>query len=198
MAHDIGRDLHAAGVSLNFAPSADVNSNPLNPVIGVRSFGSRTDLVSRHTAAWIRGLQSAGVAACAKHFPGHGDTVVDSHYGLPQIQGSAEEIALTALPPFIAAAEAGVRAVMTAHLLAPAYDPDLPATLSPRILADLLRGELGFDGLLVTDGIEMGAVTDRYGIDGATVRAVAGGVDAVCAAARAPVRRRWTCSPRPW
>ncbi|MBM7168587.1 glycoside hydrolase family 3 protein [Streptomyces sp. G44] len=180
VAHDIGRDLHAAGVSLNFAPSADVNSNPLNPVIGVRSFGSRTDLVSRHTAAWIRGLQDAGVAACAKHFPGHGDTVVDSHYGLPQIQGSAEEIALTALPPFIAATEAGVRAVMTAHLLAPAYDPDLPATLSRRILVDLLRGELGFDGLLVTDGIEMGAVTDRYGIDGATVRAVAGGVDAVC------------------
>ncbi len=180
VAHDIGRDLHAAGVSLNFAPSADVNSNPLNPVIGVRSFGSRTDVVSRHTAAWIRGLQQAGVAACAKHFPGHGDTVVDSHYGLPQVQGSAEEIALTALPPFIAAMEAGVRAVMTAHLLAPAYDPDLPATLSPRILVELLRGELNFDGLLVTDGIEMGAVTDRYGIDGATVKAVAGGVDAVC------------------
>ncbi|WP_030786097.1 glycoside hydrolase family 3 protein [Streptomyces sp. NRRL S-920] len=180
VAQDIGRDLHAAGVSLNFAPSADVNSNPLNPVIGVRSFGSRTDLVSRHTAAWIRGLQGAGVAACAKHFPGHGDTVVDSHYGLPQVRGSAEEIARTALPPFIAAMEAGVRAVMTAHLLAPAYDADLPATLSRRILVDLLRGELGFDGLLVTDGIEMGAVTDRYGIDGATVRAVAGGVDAVC------------------
>ncbi|MFF3644195.1 glycoside hydrolase family 3 protein [Streptomyces sp. NPDC002564] len=180
VAHDIGRDLHAAGVSLNFAPSADVNSNPLNPVIGVRSFGSRTDVVSRHTAAWIRGLQEAGVAACAKHFPGHGDTVVDSHYGLPQVQGSAEEIALTALPPFIAAMEAGVRAVMTAHLLAPAYDPDLPATLSHRILVELLRGELNFDGLLVTDGIEMGAVTDRYGIDGATVKAVAGGVDAVC------------------
>ncbi|MEV7194657.1 glycoside hydrolase family 3 N-terminal domain-containing protein [Streptomyces sp. NPDC093510] len=180
VAHDIGRDLHAAGVSLNFAPSADVNSNPLNPVIGVRSFGSRTDVVSRHTAAWIRGLQDAGVAACAKHFPGHGDTVVDSHYGLPQVKGSAEEIALTALPPFIAAMEAGVRAVMTAHLLAPAYDPDLPATLSHRILVELLRGELHFDGLVVTDGIEMGAVTDRYGIDGATVKAVAGGVDAVC------------------
>ncbi|QES44878.1 sugar hydrolase [Streptomyces venezuelae] len=180
VAHDIGRDLHAAGVTLNFAPSADVNSNPLNPVIGVRSFGSRTDVVSRHTAAWIRGLQEAGVAACAKHFPGHGDTVVDSHYGLPQVKGSAEEIALTALPPFIAAMEAGVRAVMTAHLLAPAYDPDLPATLSHRILVELLRGELNFDGLLVTDGIEMGAVTDRYGIDGATVKAVAGGVDAVC------------------
>ncbi|QDQ14639.1 glycoside hydrolase family 3 protein [Streptomyces spectabilis] len=180
VAHDIGRELHAAGITLNYAPSADVNSNPLNPVIGVRSFGPRTDIVSRHTAAWIRGLQSAGVAACAKHFPGHGDTSVDPHFGLPRVTGGAEEIARTALPPFIAAMESGVRAVMTAHLLVPAYDPALPATLSPRILNDLLRGELGFDGMVVTDGIEMGAVTDRYGIDGATVRAVAGGVDAVC------------------
>ncbi|MBB5107110.1 glycoside hydrolase family 3 protein [Streptomyces spectabilis] len=180
VAHDIGRELHAAGITLNYAPSADVNSNPLNPVIGVRSFGPRTDIVSRHTAAWVRGLQSAGVAACAKHFPGHGDTSVDPHFGLPRVTGGAEEIARTALPPFIAAMESGVRAVMTAHMLVPAYDPALPATLSPRILNDLLRGELGFDGMVVTDGIEMGAVTDRYGIDGATVRAVAGGVDAVC------------------
>ncbi|MFB8439834.1 glycoside hydrolase family 3 protein [Streptomyces niveus] len=180
VARDIGRELHAAGISLNYAPSADVNSNPLNPVIGARSFGARTDVVSRHTAAWVRGLQSAGVAACAKHFPGHGDTAVDSHHGLPQVSASAEEIAATALPPFIAAMEAGVRVVMTAHLLAPAYDPELPATLSPRILVDLLRGELGFDGLVVTDGIEMSAVTARYGIDGATVRAVTGGADAVC------------------
>ncbi|ARX87697.1 sugar hydrolase [Streptomyces alboflavus] len=180
VARDIGRELHAAGVSLNYAPSADVNSNPLNPVIGVRSFGARSDVVSRHTAAWIRGLQAAGVAACAKHFPGHGDTSVDPHFGLPQVRGTAAEIARTALPPFIAATEAGVRAIMTAHLVVPAYDPGLPATLSPRILNDLLRGELGFDGMVVTDGIEMGAVTDRYGIDGATVRALAGGVDAVC------------------
>ncbi|WJV45193.1 glycoside hydrolase family 3 protein [Streptomyces flavofungini] len=180
VARDIGRELHAAGVSLNYAPSADVNSNPLNPVIGVRSFGARTDVVSRHTAAWIRGLQAAGVAACAKHFPGHGDTSVDPHFGLPQVRGTAAEIARTALPPFIAATEAGVRAIMTAHLVVPAYDPGLPATLSPRVLNDLLRGELGFDGMVVTDGIEMGAVTDRYGIDGATVRALAGGVDAVC------------------
>lgn len=93
VAQDIGRELHAAGVSLNYAPSADVNSNPRNPVIGVRSFGARTEVVSRHTAAWIRGLQSAGVAACVKHFPGHGDTVVDSHDGLPQIAASAGEIA---------------------------------------------------------------------------------------------------------
>ncbi|MBP2405055.1 glycoside hydrolase family 3 protein [Streptomyces syringium] len=180
VAHDIGRELHAAGISLNYAPSADVNSNPRNPVIGVRSFGPATDLVARHTAAWVRGLQSAGVAACAKHFPGHGDTAVDSHHDLPRVTASAEEIAATALPPFTAAIEAGVRVVMTGHLLVPALDPELPATLSPRILVDLLRGTLGFEGLVVTDGIEMSAVTGRYGIDGATVRAVAGGADAVC------------------
>ncbi|MEV6110213.1 glycoside hydrolase family 3 N-terminal domain-containing protein [Streptomyces sp. NPDC051940] len=180
VARDIGRDLHAAGVSVNFAPSADVNSNPLNPVIGVRSFGERTDVVARNTAAWVRGLQQAGVAACAKHFPGHGDTVVDSHHGLPLVTASAEEIAATALPPFRAAMEAGVRAIMTGHVLVPAYDPELPATLSRRVLVDLLRTELGFTGLLVTDGIEMRAVTDVHGIDGATVKAITAGVDAVC------------------
>ncbi|MFW6690953.1 glycoside hydrolase family 3 protein [Streptomyces sp. MAR4 CNX-425] len=180
VAYDIGGQLHAMGVSLNYAPSADVNSNPKNPVIGVRSFGARTDLVCRHTAAWIRGLQSAGVAACAKHFPGHGDTSVDSHHGLPHVAADAREIARTALPPFTAAMEAGVRTVMTAHMLIPAYDDRLPATLSPRIIRDLLRRELGFTGLVVTDGIEMGAVSGRYGIAGATVRALAGGVDAVC------------------
>ncbi|GAA2942683.1 glycoside hydrolase family 3 protein [Streptomyces enissocaesilis] len=180
VARDIGRALRDIGVSLNYAPSADVNSNPLNPVIGVRSFGARTDVVSRHTAAWIRGLQSAGVAACVKHFPGHGDTNVDSHHSLPRATADAAEIARTALPPFVAAMEAGVRTVMTAHMLIPAYDDELPATLSHPIINDLLRGELGFTGLVVTDGIEMGAVSGRYGIAGATVKAVAGGADAVC------------------
>ncbi|MYW00032.1 glycoside hydrolase family 3 protein [Streptomyces sp. SID3343] len=180
VARDIGHELRSAGISLTYAPSADVNSNPNNPVIGVRSFGSTTDLVSRHTAAWIRGLQAAGVAACAKHFPGHGDTEVDSHHGLPTYNASVELIREQALPPFRAAMESGVRAVMSAHLLVPAFDADLPATLSSRLLVDLLRTELGFEGLVITDGIEMGAVSDLFGIDGATVRAVAGGSDAVC------------------
>lgn len=180
VARDLGRQLHAAGVSLNFAPSVDVNSNPDNPIIGVRSFGMDPALVSRHAAAWIQGLQSAGVAACAKHFPGHGDVAVDSHHGLPSYDASLDDIAALALPPFRAALDAGVRAVMSAHLLVPAYDPDLPATLSSRLLGDLLRKELGFDGLIVTDAIEMGAVTDRYGIEGATVRAIAAGADAIC------------------
>ncbi|QMU74560.1 glycoside hydrolase family 3 protein [Streptacidiphilus sp. PB12-B1b] len=180
VARDLGRELHAAGITLNYAPSADVNSNPRNPVIGVRSFGASTDLVSRHSAAWIRGLQSAGVAACAKHFPGHGDTAVDSHLGLPSYHAGIEQIEAESLPPFRAALAAGVRAVMSGHLLVPAYDQDNPATMSRRILVDLLRTELGFDGLVVTDGIEMGAVTNLYGIDGATVRAVVGGADAIC------------------
>ncbi|MFB6771434.1 glycoside hydrolase family 3 protein [Streptomyces sp. NPDC056337] len=180
VAADLGRQLRTAGVSLDYAPSADVNSNPDNPIIGVRSFGSDPDVVSRHTAAWIRGLQSSGVAACAKHFPGHGDVAVDSHHDLPAYGAGRDEIAAQALPPFRAALAAGVRAVMSGHLLVPAYDPDLPATLSRRILRDLLRGELGFDGLVVSDAIEMGAVSRRYGIDGATVKAVAAGVDAIC------------------
>ncbi|WP_411091092.1 glycoside hydrolase family 3 protein [Streptomyces sp. 049-1] len=180
VAADLGRQLRTAGVSLDYAPSADVNSNPDNPIIGVRSFGSDPDVVSRHTAAWIRGLQSSGVAACAKHFPGHGDVAVDSHHDLPAYGAGRDEIAAQALPPFRAALAAGVRAVMSGHLLVPAYDPDLPATLSRRILRDLLRAELGFDGLVVSDAIEMGAVTRRYGIDGATVKAVAAGVDAIC------------------
>ncbi|MEU4146132.1 glycoside hydrolase family 3 protein [Streptomyces parvulus] len=180
VAADLGRELRTAGVSLDYAPSADVNSNPDNPIIGVRSFGSGPDVVSRHTAAWVRGLQSGGVAACAKHFPGHGDVAVDSHHDLPAYGAGRDEIAAQALPPFRAALAAGVRAVMSGHLLVPAYDPDLPATLSRRVLGDLLRGELGFDGLVVSDAIEMGAVTRRYGIDGATVKAVAAGVDAIC------------------
>ncbi|MFG2941925.1 glycoside hydrolase family 3 protein [Streptomyces sp. NPDC048282] len=180
VAADLGRQLRAAGVSLDYAPSADVNSNPDNPIIGVRSFGVDTEVVARHTGAWIRGLQSAGVAACAKHFPGHGDVAVDSHHGLPVYGADRARIAEQALPPFRAAIEAGVRAVMSGHLLVPAYDPDLPATLSRRILEELLRQELGFDGVIVTDAIEMGAVTGLYGIGGATVRAVAAGADAVC------------------
>ncbi|NHI06451.1 hydrolase [Streptomyces sp. KO7888] len=180
VAADLGRQLRTAGVSLDYAPSADVNSNPDNPIIGVRSFGSDPDVVSRHTAAWIRGLQSSGVAACAKHFPGHGDVAVDSHHDLPSYPAGRDEIAAQALPPFRAAVAAGVRAVMSGHLLVPAYDPDLPATLSRTILQGLLREELGFDGLVVSDAIEMGAVTRRHGIDGATVKAVAAGVDAVC------------------
>ncbi|MDA0638458.1 glycoside hydrolase family 3 protein [Nonomuraea sp. MCN248] len=177
LARDLGLDLAAAGIGIDFAPSADVNSNPDNPVIGLRAFGADPELVARHTRAFVRGLQSAGVAACAKHFPGHGDTSVDSHHGVPVVSdGDIEQ----ALLPFRAAIAEGVRAVMTGHLLVPSYDPHLPATLSPKVLTGLLREELGFDGMIITDGIEMTAVSGPYGIGGAAARAIAAGADAIC------------------
>ncbi|MBQ0828272.1 glycoside hydrolase family 3 protein [Streptomyces tagetis] len=180
VAAELGRRLAACGVNLNWAPSADVNSNPDNPVIGVRSFGADTDLAARHTAAYVTGLQSAGVAACTKHFPGHGDTAVDSHHALPRIDVDAAVLAERDLRPFRAAIAAGSRAVMSAHILVPALDAERPATLSRRILLDLLRGELGFDGLIVTDGMEMRAIADAYGIERGSVLAIAAGADAIC------------------
>ncbi|MFG2572385.1 glycoside hydrolase family 3 protein [Streptomyces sp. NPDC048481] len=180
VAAELGRRLAACGVNLNWAPSADVNSNPANPVIGVRSFGADPDLVARHTAAYVTGLQSAGVAACTKHFPGHGDTAVDSHHALPRIDAAPAVLTERELTPFRAAIAAGTRAVMSAHILVPALDPARPATLSPRILTALLRDELGYDGLIVTDGMEMQAVAATYGIERGSVLAIAAGADAIC------------------
>ncbi|MFJ4923580.1 glycoside hydrolase family 3 protein [Streptomyces sp. NPDC088725] len=180
VAHELGRRLAACGVTLNWAPSADVNSDPANPVIGVRSFGAGPDLVARHTAAYVEGLQSAGVAACTKHFPGHGDTSVDSHLLMPRIDVDLDTVHARELLPFRAAIAAGSKSVMSAHILLPALDPDHPATLSPRILTGLLRGELGFDGLIVTDGMEMRAIASTYGIERGSVLALAAGADAIC------------------
>ncbi|WP_405950478.1 glycoside hydrolase family 3 protein [Streptomyces prunicolor] len=180
VAHELGRRLAECGVNLNWAPSADVNSNPSNPVIGVRSFGADPELVARHTAAYVTGLQSAGVAACTKHFPGHGDTAVDSHHALPRIDADSPVLERRELLPFRAAIAAGTRAVMSAHILVPTLDPDRPATLSLSILTDLLRGRLGYDGLIVTDGMEMQAIAATYGIERGSVLAIAAGADAIC------------------
>ncbi|GGX40966.1 glycoside hydrolase family 3 protein [Streptomyces fructofermentans] len=180
VSHELGRRLAACGVNFNWAPSADINSNPVNPVIGVRSFGSDTSLVARHTAAYVSGLQAAGVAACTKHFPGHGDTAVDSHHALPRIDAELSVLESRELVPFRAAIEAGTRAVMSAHILVPALDPVHPATLSRRILTGLLREELGYDGLIVTDGMEMQAISATYGIERGSVLAIAAGADAIC------------------
>jgi beta-N-acetylhexosaminidase len=180
VARDLGRELGYRGITLDYAPSADVNSNPNNPVIGVRSFGADPDLVSRHVVAWVAGLQDTGIAACAKHFPGHGDTDVDSHLAVPTVRASIDDLANVALAPFRAAIKAGVRCVMTGHLLVPIRDPQWPATMSRDLLTDLLRAELGFDGLIITDGIEMAAASAQHGIGGAAVRALAAGVDAIC------------------
>ncbi|WP_409469780.1 glycoside hydrolase family 3 protein [Streptomyces sp. HC307] len=180
VAAELGRRLAACGVNFNWAPSADVNSNPGNPVIGVRSFGADPALVARHTAAYVTGLQSAGVAACTKHFPGHGDTAVDSHHALPRIDADATVLGDRELAPFRAAIAAGTKAVMSAHILVPALDPDRPATLSGTVLTDLLRRDLGYDGLIVTDGMEMQAISGTYGIERGSVLAVAAGADAIC------------------
>ncbi|MEU8238746.1 glycoside hydrolase family 3 N-terminal domain-containing protein [Actinoplanes missouriensis] len=180
VARDLGRDLADAGITLDYAPDADVNNNPANPVIGVRAFGAEPELAARHTAAFVRGLQESGVAGCAKHFPGHGDTSVDSHHDVPLIARSRAELDAGELVPFRAAIAAGAKAVMTGHLLVPAYDRELPATLSRRILTGLLREELGFQGVIVTDAIEMQGVSRRFGLAGAAVRALAAGVDAIC------------------
>ncbi|QKW27276.1 glycoside hydrolase family 3 protein [Streptomyces seoulensis] len=180
VARELGRRLAACGVNFDWAPSADVNANPDNPVIGVRSFGNATDLVARHTAAWVEGLQSTGVAACTKHFPGHGDTNVDSHHAVPRIDVDADTLYERELPPFRAAIAAGTRAVMSAHILVPALDAERPGTLSRRILTGLLREELGYQGLIVTDGMEMRAISGTYGLEHGVVLAIAAGADAIC------------------
>jgi beta-N-acetylhexosaminidase len=172
----IGADLRGAGVDVDLAPSVDVNSDPRNPVIGVRSFGADPDLVGRHGVAWVRGIRSAGVAATAKHFPGHGATTADSHLALPVVDADRATVRSRELAPFASVVTAGVDLVMTAHVVFPAFDPE-PATLSRRLLVDLLRGELGFDGVVVTDALDMAGVRAAHGIPGAAVRALAAGAD---------------------
>ena len=173
----VGRLCREAGINLVLAPVADVNTDPRNPVIGIRSFGSETALVSRHTAAMVRGIQSAGVGACAKHFPGHGDTVSDSHLGLPRLELSLADVRREHLPPFVAAVEAGAAAMMTAHIVIPDLG-EAPATLNPAAGA-LLRG-LGFDGLLVTDALDMAAVRTTVGAGPGAVQALLAGADLLC------------------
>jgi len=180
MARSVGARVRAAGMDVDYAPVADVNTEPRNPVIGARSFGSDPHLVARHVAASVRGLHAAGVAACAKHFPGHGDTMVDSHFGLPVVEATRAELERDMLPPFRGAVDAGVRAIMVAHLLMPEFDTEHPASVSPAIVGGLLRGDFGFEGLAVTDGIGMEAVKGRYGLAGAAVRALIAGIDVVC------------------
>ena len=174
----IGRELAALGFDLDFAPVVDVDSNPANPVIGDRSFGADPRVVAEMGAAVIRGLQAAGVWACAKHFPGHGDTDLDSHTHLPAVPHDRRRLEEVELPPFRAAVAAGVAAVMTAHLVVETIDAGQPATLSPRVLS-ILRNELGFTGVIVTDDLEMKAIADRYPMGEAAVAAAAAGADLV-------------------
>jgi len=177
-ARRVGEGLREVGFNWDFAPVLDVNSNPKNPVIGDRSYGSDPAQVAAMGVAAVRGFQEdVGILACGKHFPGHGDTDTDSHHALPRIGHDQARLDAVELVPFRAALGAGLAAVMTSHILFPALDAHLPATLSPAVLTGLLRGELGFEGLIITDDLEMKGVADGWGTAEAAVLAVLAGAD---------------------
>jgi len=176
----LGAELRALGINVAFAPDADVNANLLNPVIGTRSFGELPARVADFVGATLRGLASAGIAGTAKHFPGHGDTALDSHLALPTIPHDLSHLRRVDLVPFVAAIAAGVPLIMTAHIRFPAVEPDgVPATLSRRILTGLLREEMGYDGVIVSDAMTMQAIRDHYGIVAGCVQSIIAGADLV-------------------
>ncbi|MCA9712456.1 MAG: glycoside hydrolase family 3 protein, partial [Myxococcales bacterium] len=184
----LARELVDLQIFLDFAPVVDVDTNPHNPVIGDRSFGREAARVARHAVAVIEGLQAGGVAACAKHFPGHGDTDVDSHLGLPRLPHALERLREVELPPFAAAVEAGVATIMTAHVVFEAIDPRRPATLSPDVMA-ILREQLRYDGVVFSDDLEMKAVADHYSPEQLVLGSLEAGVDAVLVCRQADLRQ---------
>ncbi len=176
-----GVELRELGFHLNYAPVADVNINPRNPIIGARSFGENPALTAKMSASAVEGYLDAGIAPCAKHFPGHGDTIQDSHIGLPVVTGDMSRLRAVELPPFDASIRAGVPAIMTAHVHYPAIDPDdkIPATMSRIALKEILRDELGFEGLIITDSMLMKAISDSYGPGPGATSAINAGADMV-------------------
>ena len=178
VAYLLGQQLAALGFNWDFAPVLDVDSNPQSPVIGDRSFGDEPERVVRHARAFARGLGRAGVAACGKHFPGHGDTALDSHFALPELIHDRERLQRVELAPFATLA-GELEAMMTAHIVTRALDPDRPATLSRAVLQGVLREQLGFTGLLVSDDLEMKAISEHFGIGYAACEAIAAGCDCI-------------------
>jgi beta-N-acetylhexosaminidase len=178
-ARALAAELTAVGISMDYTPVLDIHTNPANPVIGDRALAERADEVARLGAAIIRTLQTEGIAASGKHFPGHGDTSVDSHFELPLIEHPPDRLEAVELVPFRAAIEADVASIMTAHILIPALDTERPATLSPAIVTGLLKERMGYRGLVLSDDLEMKAISARYGVADATVMAIAAGCDAV-------------------
>ncbi|MDO5299342.1 MAG: beta-N-acetylhexosaminidase [Clostridia bacterium] len=174
-----GEELASLGVNFDLAPVLDVNSNPDNPVIGARSYGDTPEAVCAYGTAMIRGLRGGGVFSCAKHFPGHGDTAMDSHLGLPRVDKSLAVLESCELVPFAAAIDAGVDAIMTTHILFSQLD-EVPATMSRRILTDILRERMGFAGLIVSDCMMMDAIAKEYGSAAGGAAAAAAGVDLIC------------------
>jgi beta-N-acetylhexosaminidase len=185
-ARALATELKAVGISLDYTPVLDVLTNPKNPVIGDRALADRADDVARLGTAIARTLQGEGIAACGKHFPGHGDTSIDSHFDLPLVEHPPDRLEAVEYVPFRAAIAAGVAAIMTAHILVPALDEERPATLSPGIIEGHLRQKLGFTGVVFTDDMSMKAISDRYGLSDATVQAVSAGCDGVLMCAPNP------------
>jgi beta-N-acetylhexosaminidase len=183
LAYSAGRataaELALAGINLNFAPVLDVNSNPDNPVIGDRAFGADPAAVTANAAPWMQGLRDGGVIPCGKHFPGHGAADKDSHFDLPVVAKSIRELKTTELPPFIQVCGNNIDALMTAHVLYPALDPQWPATLSGKIVTGLLRQQLGYGGVVFSDDMEMKAISDRHGVEEAANLSIRAGVDIV-------------------
>ncbi len=173
----LGRELRAVNIDMDLAPILDIDTNPANPVIGERSFGATAEIVSRMGVAMIDGLQAEGVAACGKHFPGHGDTHVDSHLDLPRLPHPMDRLEQMELKPFAAAIRAGVAAIMTAHVIFEPLDRAKPATMSAAVLEGILREKLKFDGVIVSDCLEMKAIADHYGVDEAVANGAAAGVN---------------------
>ena len=178
-ARALASELRAVGVTLDYAPVLDIHTNPKNPVIGDRALASKAEDVSRLGAAIVRTLQAEGIAACGKHFPGHGDTSTDSHHELPTVDHPPDRLRAVEFLPFRAAIEAGVATIMTAHVLVPSLDEEVPATLSARIVTGILRWELGFDGVILSDDLEMKAVSSAFDVPAAGVMAVEAGCDGI-------------------
>jgi len=170
-------ELRSLGINLNYAPVVDIHTNPANPVIGNRAFGMEPEMVADSAHKFLEAQEHEGVIACPKHFPGHGDTSVDSHYDLPVVNRTLDELRQRELPPFAAMVQAGAKIIMSAHILYPAIDAACPATLSRLWLNDILRGEMGFQGVITTDDIGMGAVSALFGKPGAAVKALHAGCD---------------------
>lgn len=178
-ARALAAELKAVGINLDYAPVLDVHTNPKNPVIGDRALAERAKDVASLGSAIVRTLQAEGIAGCGKHFPGHGDTSTDSHHELPLVEHPPERLRHTEFVPFKAAIEAGVAAIMTAHVFVPALDEERPATLSRRVVTDILRHELAYDGVVLSDDLEMKAIANQYAVPAAAVMAIDAGCDGI-------------------
>lgn len=191
VAEVMARELKAVGVNLNFAPVADINTNAKNPVIGKRAYGDNEEVVTKISTAIVRGHLIAGVQPCVKHFPGHGDTSVDSHFALPQVDTDLATLKDRELKPFSKAFRSHCSFVMTAHMMVPALDPDRPATLSTKILRDFLRGEMRYTRIIVSDDMEMKAIVDHFGVGEAARLAIEAGCDLLCYRSEAAAREAY-------